>query len=227
MQFTCPTQDSSAVRYPPGSDGSTAGLQDPNNTGAGVGFPVVDCDGYASPLRMDGEFSFSFFLLLCLYEIDRLADKRTVHFPSCYDPSAGLDAYTKNMQFPSDAGGGKQDCPAGWTHLPHIFYEVYWDTPKYSNDWVRDGKTQPFVLASGDRTGFSVHGDFVAGWDVDVLGGIIDGCDAGDSGMDKCPNPGPLTDNTDNCQFPAAYPDYVEDWIEKLPGDNPVTGFGI
>lgn len=152
----------------------------------------------------------------------------SVHLPSCYDPSAGLDAFTTNMQFPSDAGGGgKQDCPAGWTHVPHLFFEVYWDTPAFSSLWKRDGRTQPFVLASGDRTGFSLHGDFVAGWDPAALRKIIDGCDAGDAGMDTCPDPGPLTEAGEACRMPAAFPDYEEGWLERLPGDNPVSGWGV
>lgn len=204
MQFTCPTQDANAARYPPNSDGSRAGMQDPNNKGAGAGFPVADCDGVASPLRMD------------------------VHMPSCYDPGAGLDAFTSNMKFPSDSGqgNGKQDCPEGWDHLPHLFFEVYWDTLKFTDMWERDGETQPFVLANGDRTGFSLHGDFVAGWDEATLRTIIEGCDAGDSGMDRCPDPGPLNTG-DKCGIPAAYPDPEGEWLGKLPGENPVTGWGV
>ncbi len=57
-----------------------------------MGFPFQECDGYASPLRMD------------------------LHFPSCFNPAAGLTNYKQNMQFPTDAGNGKQDCPSGWIH---------------------------------------------------------------------------------------------------------------
>lgn len=92
--------------------------------------------------------------------------------------------------------------------------------------WERDGETQPFVLANGDRTGFSLHGDFVAGWDEATLRTIIEGCDAGDSGMDRCPDPGPLNTG-DKCGIPAAYPDPEGEWLEKLPGENPVTGWGV
>ncbi len=173
--------------------------QDPGNRGAGAGFPVVDCDGYASPLRAD------------------------VHMPSCYDPRGGAGA-----GFPSDAGGGgKQDCPAGWVHVPHLFFEVYWDTARFADAWDPDGRAQPFVLANGDRTGFSLHGDFVAGWDGDTLRRIVAGCDAGDAGMDRCPDPGPLNAG-DPCRIPSAFPDPPqEEWLEALPGDNPVSGWGV
>ena len=81
VQWTCPRSNTNTPLYPPNSDGlHGVGIGDPNNKGAGVGFPDQNCDGYASPLRAD------------------------IHFPSCYDPSNGLDSYKNNMQFPSSAG---------------------------------------------------------------------------------------------------------------------------
>ncbi|KAI0475616.1 hypothetical protein GGR56DRAFT_695371 [Xylariaceae sp. FL0804] len=203
VQWTCPTQDGDADRWPPGSDGTAAGMQDPNNKGSGAGFPVVNCDGYASPLRQD------------------------VHLPSCYDPSAGLDAYATNMAFPTPAGGGAADCPDGWTHVPHLFYEVYWNTPLFASEWDPDGAHQPFVLSDGDRTGYSSHGDFVAGWDVDTLQAIIDGCDAGDAGMDTCPDIIGGVNRDNKCPIASLFPDPAEDWVEALPGNNPLAGWGV
>ncbi|KAH9905678.1 hypothetical protein F4778DRAFT_802125 [Xylariomycetidae sp. FL2044] len=203
VQWTCPTSDANKKRYPTGSDGTQAGLQDPNNKGAGAGFPVVNCDGYASPLRQD------------------------VHLPSCYDPGAGLDAYGSNMAFPTSSGGGRADCPEGWVHVPHLFYEVYWNTPLFASEWDEDGETQPFVLATGDRTGYSSHGDFLAGWDEDTLQAIIDGCDAGDAGMDTCPTIIGGVNKDDKCPIDSLVPDPSSDeWVTALPGDNPLTGWG-
>ncbi|UKZ54876.1 hypothetical protein TrVGV298_008690 [Trichoderma virens] len=45
VQFTCPRTSYNPPSYPVGSDGSKAGMVDPNNQGAGVGFPDVTCDG--------------------------------------------------------------------------------------------------------------------------------------------------------------------------------------
>lgn len=116
------------------SDGlNGAGIQDPGNAGAGVGFPDQNCDGYASPLRAD------------------------IHFPSCYDPSQGLQAYKTNMKFPT-----KGKCPPGWEHKPHLFYEVYWNTPLFADMWTPGQGKQPFVLSNGDPTGYSLHADFVS-----------------------------------------------------------------
>ena len=141
VQFTCPRSNYNTPSYPPNSDGMHGvGIQDPNNQGAGVGFPDVNCDGYASPLRAD------------------------IHFPSCYNATAGLDDYENNMAWPSSAGAsaGKQNCPAGFIHVPHIFYEVYWNTPLFVNRWTQGQSKQPFVLSNGDNTGYSLHGDFVS-----------------------------------------------------------------
>jgi hypothetical protein len=141
VQWTCPRTSYNPPSYPASSDGlHGVGIQDPNNAGAGAGFPHVNCDGYASPLRAD------------------------IHFPSCYNPAAGLSDYKNNMAWPSSKGttGGKTNCPDGWVHVPHIFYEVYWNTPLFEELWTPGMGEQPFILSNGDRTGYSLHGDFVS-----------------------------------------------------------------
>lgn len=198
-QFTCPRSNYDIPSYPVGSNGSMAGIQDSNNKGAGAGFPFAECDGYASPLRAD------------------------LHFPSCYNPDAGLTDYKNNMQFPTDAGNGKQDCPEGWIHTPHIFYEMYWNTPLFIDRWTPNEDYQPFVLANGDATGFSLHGDFLSGWDQDVLQHIIDTCDAGDSGMDKCP--GIETVLEGECHIENPSPEKIDGVLTALPGNNPIFGW--
>jgi len=204
LQWTCPRGNFNPPSWPAGSDGSKAGIQDPNNQGSGVGFPFANCDGYASPLRMD------------------------LHFPSCYNPAAGLKNYQSNMAFPTDAGNGKQDCPKGWIHVPHIFYEVYWNTPKFQDRWTQNAGSQPFVLSNGDRSGYSGHGDFISGWDESVLQKIIDTCDAGSSGMDKCPViPGGLNDKAPSCNVPSPVNELTDGKLTKLPGNNPISGWGV
>ncbi|KAL6790154.1 COOH terminal WSC domain-containing protein [Trichoderma sp. SZMC 28013] len=200
IQFTCPRVSYSPPSYPVGSDGSKFGMVDPNNHGAGVGFPDVTCDGLYSPLRMD------------------------IHFPSCYNPAAGLTNYKENMQFPTDAGNDKQDCPKGWIHTPHMFLEVYFDTQPYKGRWTENQGTQPFVLSNGDVTGYGAHADFMAGWDEDTLQHIIDTCNAGDSGMDQCPG---LRHglNSGDCTIAPLVDEQVTGNLTKLPGDNPLSGF--
>ncbi|RFU34593.1 hypothetical protein B7463_g1718, partial [Scytalidium lignicola] len=199
VQFTCPRSSTAQPLYPPDSDGMHGvGIQDPNNSGAGSGFPDQNCDGYASPLRAD------------------------IHFPSCYNPEAGLDKYQSNMDWPTN-----NNCPPGWTHVPHIFYEVYWNTPLFAQYWTPGQGKQPFVLSNGDPTGYSLHADFFAGWDEPTLQQIIENCDAGDSGMDKCPGLiGGVNDASTSCNIKNPFSDAVTGTLDKLPGNNPVLPWG-
>ncbi|ETS78107.1 hypothetical protein PFICI_10169 [Pestalotiopsis fici W106-1] len=209
VQWTCPTKNA-VDHYPAGSDGSHAGIQDPSNRQSGAGFPVVNCDADNSPLRQD------------------------IHFPSCYDPSVGTEDYANNMVFPTpiSPGSDKVNCPKGYIHVPHLFYEVYYDTAQFDSQWIRDGHHQPFVLSNGDNTGFSSHGDFISGWDEQTLQAIIDTCDVGDrsngpdgNDMEDCPNiPGGLNKD-DKCPIKAQYPDPGDEWVDALPGNNPISGW--
>lgn len=203
LQWTCPRTSFDPPSWPVGSNGTMAGIQDPNNKGSGIGFPFATCNGYASPLRMD------------------------LHFPSCYNPAAGLENYKENMAFPTGVADGKQDCPAGWIHTPHIFFEVYWNTPVFDSRWTQNQGSQPFILANGDVTGYSGHGDMIAGWDEDVLQQIIDNCNAGDAGMDQCPGLiGGVNNNAPSCNIPSPVDEQVTGNLTKLPGDNPPSGWG-
>jgi hypothetical protein len=203
-QFTCPrganTKD--LLAYPANSDGSSAGIADSNNKGAGAGFPFLDCDGYASPLRAD------------------------LHFPSCYDPSKGLTDFKNNMQWPS-SNKGMMDCPAGTIHVPHLFYEMYWNTPLFKDRWTPGQGSQPFVLANGDQTGFSLHGDFLSGWEPEALQTFIDTCDAGTGGFEKCPTiPGGLWPDTGDCFLEDFNGETMSKGMTSLLGNNPLWTYG-
>jgi hypothetical protein len=127
------------------------------------------------------------------------------------------------MQFPTNG-----NCPSGWIHTPHLFYEVYWNTPVFADRWTPNEGTQPFVLSNGDPTGYGLHGDFFAGWDVPTLQQIIDNCNAGDSGMDKCPGLiGGLNDPSTSCNIPDAINEQVMGVMDALPGDNPIGQWGV
>lgn len=212
IQWTCTRSNQNEPLYPPNSDGlHGVGIQDPGNTGSGTGFPDKNCDGYASPLRAD------------------------IHFPSCWNPAAGLRDYKNSMQFPTSAGatGGKANCPTGWVHLPHLFFEVYWNTLLFKDKWTPGQGKQPFVLSNGDPTGYSLHADFISGWDEQTLQQIIDNCDAGNTGVNKCPGLiGGVNDPGTTCNIPAPIPlnfvttEKMDVKLTALPGNNPVTGWG-
>ncbi|KAG6000783.1 hypothetical protein E4U21_005017 [Claviceps maximensis] len=201
IKWTCPRTDLNKAAYPAGSNGKMAGIPDPVNKGEGVGFPDVDCDGYASPLRGD------------------------IHFPSCYNPAEGLTNFKKNMVFPSDAGDGKLDCPKGHIHVPHLFLEVYWNTPLFAKRWTQGQGNQPFVLANGDATGYGNHADFMSGWDEDLLQGIIDHCDKGTAGMDQCKEQLKYGVNEDHCTIESPVDETINGVLDALPGTNPITGW--
>ncbi|KAJ5082311.1 hypothetical protein N7532_011354 [Penicillium argentinense] len=205
VQWTCPRSSYEPPSYPTDSDGlHGVGIQDPSNQGAGVGFPHMNCDGYASPLRAD------------------------IHSPSCYNPEAGLTDYKNNMVFPSskDSPSGKANCPKEWIHVPHIFYKVYWNTPLFVDMWEQGKGSQPFILANGDCTGSSLHGDFFSGWDESILQKIINNCDAGVLGMDKCADAGTINDSSKSCNIANLVPEAISGVLGKLPGNNPPTGWG-
>lgn len=210
VQWTCPRASSSPPSYPADSDGTTAGMAEPGFSETGVGFPFQHCDKSNSPLRAD------------------------IHFPSCYNPSVGLEKYKENMAWPEDAGDGKSNCPEGYVHVPHLFYELYWETMDFKDAWVPDGKSQPFVLSNGDRTGYSLHADFISGWDETTLKWIIDNCNAKTLGMDTCSGiPGGLTDPFTSCKLEPEVPEPVDMinnsgvYLEALPGNNKCSGWGV
>lgn len=55
---------------------------------------------------------------------------------------------------------------------------------------------------------------------------IIDNCDAGDLGMDKCADAGFLNDASTTCNIPNLVPELIDGVLESLPGNNPPTGWG-
>ncbi|KAJ4268547.1 hypothetical protein NW762_002611 [Fusarium torreyae] len=200
-RMTCPrlNNDYTLPSWNPKSNGKTAGVGDSINQGEGVGFPDRTCDGKYSPLRAD------------------------VHMPSCYNPKAGLTDFKNNMAYPED-NDGYLDCPKGWIHVPHLFYEAYWRTDKFQGRWTEGEGKQPFVFSNGDVTGYSSHADFMAAWDEDLLQHIIDTCNAGTVGMDHCP--GLFYGlNKDDCTIESEVDEKCTGTLNKLPGNNPLSGW--
>jgi len=92
-----------------------------------------------------------------------------VWFPMCWD-GVNLDStdHKSHMSYPISgnykAEGG--DCPN--THpvrIPGVFFEHLYSTTGFPHG---DGKNR-FLWSMGDPTGYGFHGDFVSGWDPEVM----------------------------------------------------------
>lgn len=133
------------------------------------------------------------------------------------------------MVFPTTVYDGyvaKQNCPKGFKHVPHLFYEMYWNTIDFKDRWTPNQGEQPFVLANGDLSGCSGHGDFLAAWDTDVLQNIIDTCNAGDAGMNLCPGV-TVRDQSTSCNVASPIDEVIKGKLSSLPGSNPLVGWGM
>lgn len=205
ISWSCPTKSGGPV-YPANSNGQKVGMA-ATAKGEGVGFPNVNCDGLYSPLRSN------------------------IHFPSCYNKAAGLTNYKNNTAFPANDGKGNMNCPEGYDHVPHLFYELYWNTQPFAGDWTSGGDSQPFVLANGDPTGYSLHADFISGWDQSALQYTIDNCNAGDAGMDTCTGiPGGTVTGSapqpKSCNLQSPIDEKITGNMDALPGCNPIVSSG-
>ena len=104
-----------------------------------------------------------------------------LEFPSCWN---GKDLTSENhknhIQYPELRKTG--ECPDGFkTRTPVLFYETIYDTYAFRNLSGR------FVLSNGDPTGFGYHGDFISGWDEEILQEAVDNCNSSDGGQQDCP----------------------------------------
>jgi len=154
-----------------------------------------------------------------------------IHFPACWD-GKNLDSpnHKDHVAYLSELDNGS--CPP--THpvgLMKLFFEVTWDVHSFvtSGKWNPATTAWPFVLSTGDPTGYSWHGDFQNGWDPVLLQNAIDNCD----------NPNDQTGNgvAEACRFftiqPAATATKCKTApvvnepvgttkLPKLPGCNPL-----
>jgi len=121
--------------------------------------------------------------------------------------------------------------PTHPVRVPGVFFEAF-----YSVDQFPHGKgTQPFVWACGDQTGYGFHGDFLNGWDPNVMRAALKDpkCDgsntANGNNVKACPPLAAYVQDTPDsvCQLANLIP-LTEDMgmghpIPSLPGCNPIT----
>lgn len=145
-----------------------------------------------------------------------------VFFPSCWD-GVNLDSadHKSHMAFPIGAYNDGSCPDTHPVHLISIFYELTWDTNMYAADWV-NGK-QPFVWAMGDPTGYGYHGDFVMGWDKNILQQAVDECTNLSGMVEDCPVFQLYPDSTaEGCKIAPRIDEDIQGPMEKLLGCNAV-----
>jgi len=77
-------------------------------------------------------------------------------------------------------------CPSSHpVRLVTLFYEVEWRIQDFANMWYNS--THPFVMSTGDPTGYGLHGDFQNGWDVNILQDALNSCNASSGSASDCP----------------------------------------
>jgi hypothetical protein len=147
-----------------------------------------------------------------------------VNFPMCWD-GKNLDSsdHKSHVAYATALDGGS--CPQGWVKMVKIFYEAFYNVAQYDDEW--DGDQHPFVLANGDRTGYGFHGDFLNGWDIDVLQAAVAQCaDKNYFNSGECaPLAASFSDKAPETRC-TTQPEIVEEvtMVTKLPGNNPVDG---
>ncbi|KAF8305629.1 hypothetical protein DL93DRAFT_2120902 [Clavulina sp. PMI_390] len=151
-----------------------------------------------------------------------------IHMPACWD-GVNLDSadHVSHTAFLSEIDNGS--CPP--THpvgLMKLFYEVTWDINSFvtSGRWNPATATFPFVLATGDPTGYSWHGDFQMGWSnfqqaIDTCQNPNDG--TGQGITEDC---SVFTEQTatqaEACTIAPIVKETITGNLAKLPGCNPI-----
>ncbi|KAF2740116.1 WSC-domain-containing protein [Polyplosphaeria fusca] len=144
-------------------------------------------------------------------------------FPSCWN---GRDLDTPDHRSHVSYFNGTEYnsglCPSNFPiHMVSIFFEVLYDTNRFKDMWY--GNQQPFVFANGDPTGYGFHGDFVNGWDTNVLQNAIDNCNANNGDVSACSAVTMFSvDECNACKLPTVVAENTDGWQRSLPGCNPV-----
>ncbi|TAQ84697.1 hypothetical protein B7494_g6971 [Chlorociboria aeruginascens] len=144
-----------------------------------------------------------------------------VFFPSCWDGvNSDSPDHKSHVAYPSATTNGY--CPS--THPKRfisLFYEVTWNTPDFDDMWY--GDNQPFVLSTGDPTGFGYHGDFINGWDSATLQAAITDCNDPSGVVENCQHFAiKSTQYAQGCKVPVSVDEPVFGNLTTLPGCNPI-----
>jgi len=158
--------------------------------------------------------------------------------PQCWD-GVNLDSpdHQSHVSFPIELPDNG-NCPASHpVRLPLVFFEILFsvDLDKFPHG----NGVQPFVLACGDSTGYGLHGDFLNGWDQNIMHAVLHDVSCFDNNTNSGNNPSackPLApyvkaSNPDqSCLLTNPLTNFedigVNNIISHLPGCMPITGKG-
>ncbi|TKA51175.1 hypothetical protein B0A53_05639 [Rhodotorula sp. CCFEE 5036] len=153
------------------------------------------------------------------------AMRMEIMFPSCWD-GKNLDSANHQSHVAWPIGGENGPCPEGFpVRIETLFYEVWWSTDPWKNRWKEaKNPSQPFVLSTGDPTGYSLHGDFLNGWDGKVLQKAIEECTAESGVIEECPvfDLYDYKDPANKCFQSPAINEKTTGTLPALPGCNPI-----
>ncbi|KWU42437.1 hypothetical protein RHOSPDRAFT_9332, partial [Rhodotorula sp. JG-1b] len=154
------------------------------------------------------------------------AMRMEIVFPSCWD-GRNLDSANHQSHVAWPIGDENGPCPEGFpVRIETLFYEVWWTTDPWKNRWKEAKITsQPFVLSTGDPTGYSLHGDFLNGWDGNVLQKAIEECTAESGVIEECPvfDLYDYKDPANKCFQSPAINEKTTGTLPALPGCNPIV----
>ncbi|GAB7340271.1 hypothetical protein MBLNU457_6733t1 [Dothideomycetes sp. NU457] len=149
-----------------------------------------------------------------------------VFFPSCWD-GVNLDTpdHMSHMAYPESGAYNGGPCPASHpVQLISLFFEVLFNTDQFDFWSGSYGTGQPFVFAMGDPTGYGFHGDFINGWDVDVLQAATTDCMDDSGNISDCPHFQVFSaEEQQACKLPTTVHEDITGPFNALPGCNPVS----
>lgn len=149
-----------------------------------------------------------------------------VYFPSCNDGRKDSPDHKSHMAYPKGEHYDNGPCPDSHPHhMISLFFEVIYDIDQFADRWYNKDQ-HPFVFAQGDRTGYGFHGDFVNGWDIDVLQNAINTCNSDSGLIEDCEAFGGSFfsgDEQQSCRIPPSVDEQVTGILHHLPGCNTPT----
>ncbi|GAA5863910.1 hypothetical protein JCM3774_004415 [Rhodotorula dairenensis] len=154
------------------------------------------------------------------------AMRMEIMFPSCWD-GKHLDSPNHHSHVAWPIGDENGPCPSGYpVRIETLFYEMWWSTDPWKDRWKEAKNTsQPFVLSTGDPTGYSLHGDFLNGWDSKILQKAIDECTSKSGVIEECKvfDLYDYKDPDNKCFQSPAIKEATTGTLPALPGCNPIT----